>query len=76
MDFQIDHNNVKDLATSFTLTDVEKKKYKGFAPSVNVAVSFDSGAQEFPLLSGQPMKFPENFTTIETDVATKLYLGI
>ncbi len=76
MDFKIDHNNVKSAATSFTLTATEKAKYKGFAPSVAVAVSFDSGSQAFPLAAGQPMLFPENFTTIETDVSAKLYLGI
>ena len=76
MDFQIDHNDVRASATSFTLTNEDKSKYTGFATSVNAAVSFDSKSQEFPLLAGQPMKFPENFTTIETDVATKLYLGI
>ncbi len=76
MDFQIDHNDVRASASSFTLTDADRDKYDGFATSVNVAVSFDGGSQEFPLLAGQPMKFPENFTTIETDVATKLFFGI
>ena len=74
--FQIDHNNVKATATSFTLTDVEIEKYKGFATDIAVTVSFDGGTQSFPLASGQPMKFPENFETIETDVSTKLFLGI
>jgi len=74
--FQIDHNNVKASASSFTLTPSEIKAYSGFALSLNADVSFDGGTQAFPLLKGTPIVFPENFTTIETSVAVKLYLGI
>ncbi len=74
--FQIDHNNVKASASSFTLTAEEIKKYNGFALSLNADVSFDGGTQAFPLLKGTPIEFPENFTTIETSIAVKLYLGI
>ena len=74
--FQLDHNNVKTAATSFTLTALEIEKYNGFATAIDVDVSFDSGSQAFPLKAGVPILFPENFTTIETSASTKLFLGI
>ena len=74
--FQIDHNNVKAPATSFTLTESEIKKYNGIAFDADVDVSFDSGSQSFPIKAGVPMLLPVNFTTIETSVLTKLFLGI
>ena len=76
MDFQIDHNNVQAAATSFTPTEADKDKYAGFALASGADVSFDGGTQTFPLQAGVPMLFPENMTSIQTSVSTKLYYGL
>ena len=73
--FQIDVNNVKSSATSFTITETDFDKYTGFAIDGDALVSFNGGSQAFPLSAGIPMQFPENITSIETDVAVVLYLG-
>ena len=61
-------------ATSFTLTDVQKK-YSAIAFDTDVAVSFNGGGEEFPLGAGIPMALPGNANTIEVDVAAKLFFG-
>lgn len=68
-------DDVRAAATSFTITADDLSLYNSVAFDGGVLVSFNLGAQAFPLAAGVPIALPGGVTTIELDVAAKLYFG-
>lgn len=68
-------DDVRAAATSFALSASDLSKYNSIAFDGDVFVSFNLGGQAFPLAAGVPMALPGGVTSIETNVAAKLYFG-
>ena len=73
--FMLDIDGVKAANTTHTLTADEVAKYVGFAIEVDTTVSFNGGAQQFPMKAGVPMGLPGNTTSITLGLSSRLYLG-
>lgn len=68
-------DDVRAAATSFVISANDLEVYNSIAFDKSVAVSFNLGGQAFPLAAGVPLALPGGVTSIEVDVASKLYFG-